>query len=480
MHQLVLPNELHRSLRADMLRDVRFESLAVVFAGRQRRAGGYRLLAREYRIAAQSDYRVREAFHLEMDPRFWATVAKRARATGESPVVVHTHPHDPGIPRFSPSDDWGEGQLVPKLRARAPVPIGTLVVSPGGSDGRLHDRGPEPLVLSSPWPTRLADGSAPIEPPFERQVLALGASGHARLRSLTVAVVGAGGTGSQVAQQLIHLGVGELLVVDPDHVEPSNLSRLVGAVARDAEKHVPKTRVVARLARQVRTGTRVREVRASAVLDRVAQQLTKVDVVFGCTDTQWSRTVLNAIAHQHFVPVIDIGVELRSTGGLGGRVTILGPDQGCLWCLGLLDEERVRGEQLGPAEYAAQRTAGYVSDLDVPEPAVVSINGVVASLAVTEFVDRVTGFRGGSAPANMLLYRLSDGTVRRVSVAGRSCPACSGAIRGAGDLAALPTVNGHHDRQPIAAAEAPSSVQGLEGPEASPPCATSRSVGIRS
>ncbi len=439
-HELILPEAMQASLRSQLLDDPRLERLAVVFAGRRRADRSWRFLGRDVWVAGPADYRIQEAFHLEMEPTFWARAAKRARVSGESIVVVHSHPHDPDPPDFSPSDDWGEGQLMPKLRARAEVPHATVVISPGGMRARLHDGRTQPLRVRAPW--QMGEATPGADSRYERQVLALGPLGHARLRSLSVAVVGLGGTGSHVAQQLLHLGVGRLLAVDPDHVEESNLSRLVGGNRRDAKRVASKTDLVVRQARGLGGPTKVTAMRASVVDDAVARKVAAVDVVFGCTDTQRSRLVLNSIAHQHYVPVIDLGVELRATGGVGGRVTVLGPGEGCLWCLGILAETRVRAEQLGPEERRAQYGAGYVPDVDVPEPAVVSINGVVASLAVTEFLDRVTGFRGVGDPPGMLLYRLLDGTVRRASVQGRSCPACAGVTRGAGELAALPTARG--------------------------------------
>src|SRR5438132_32011 len=64
---------------------------------------------------------------------------------------------------------------------------------------------------------------------FDRQVRAPGPTGQARLRALRVAIVGLGGTGSQVVQQLAHLGVRSFVLIEDDRVEESNLPRLAGA-----------------------------------------------------------------------------------------------------------------------------------------------------------------------------------------------------------------------------------------------------------
>ena len=55
----------------------------------------------------------------------------------------------------------------------------------------------------------------------ERFVSAFGEQALARLRGSTVAVVGAGGTGSAAIEVLARAGVGKLIIIDPDHVETS-------------------------------------------------------------------------------------------------------------------------------------------------------------------------------------------------------------------------------------------------------------------
>jgi molybdopterin/thiamine biosynthesis adenylyltransferase len=173
-----------------------------------------------------------------------------------------------------------------------------------------------------------------------------------------------------------------------------------------------------------------------------ARRLLECDVVIGCTDTQWSRTVLNAIAYQYYVPVLDLGVELQTSGAMGGRVTWLAPGVACLWCQEILNGERVRAEQLSPSARADELLRGYIQGLDESAPAVVSINGVVASLAVTELLARTTGFAGPGQRPSTLMYRLADGDVRRISAsADPGCPTCGAEGQlGLGDLGTPPWV----------------------------------------
>ena len=64
---------------------------------------------------------------------------------------------------------------------------------------------------------------------FERQqrFAPLGPAGQARLREARVLVVGCGALGGVLAQTLVRSGIGELVLVDRDLVEHSNLPRQV-------------------------------------------------------------------------------------------------------------------------------------------------------------------------------------------------------------------------------------------------------------
>jgi molybdopterin-synthase adenylyltransferase len=437
--RLVLPARIRQALTELLVRDDGLEHLAVGLAGRHRSSSGLRLLLRDVIPAGSGDYIVHSAFHLEMQPAYWARIAKRARISDESIVVFHSHPFDEDVPRFSPSDDWGEHQLMPKLAARAAGPHATVVWSPGGARGRVHGDAVQDLHVVPTFDIGVPHRSAP-DAVYQRQVLALGPEGQRRLRSARIGVVGLGGTGSHVVQQLLHLGVGEIIAIDPDTIERSNLSRVLGATTDDATHRRSKTVIVNRMAASLGGRTKVTSVRGDVRDDEVARRLvSSVDLIVGCTDTHWSRLVLNVLAFAFMVPVVDLGVELQATGAMGGRVTVIGPGETCLWCLGVLDEVRIRAEQMPHELRGAQRPLGYIPDLDVPAPAVVSINGVIASLAVTEILERIVGLRAAGSAPSMLVYRLADGTVRRIAPVSGGCGFCSGRVVGAGDDAILPT-----------------------------------------
>lgn len=110
-----------------------------------------------------------------------------------------------------------------------------------------------------------------------------------------------------------------------------------------------------------------------------------------------------AAPYQYLVPTIDVGVSI-TVGPTGvthitGRVQMLAPGLPCLTCTGALDGEQIRRELLNPEQRAADR---YMQGVNEPQPAVVSINSTMSSLAVTPV----------SAGARFQMYDGVRGTVR--------------------------------------------------------------------
>ena len=56
------------------------------------------------------------------------------------------------------------------------------------------------------------------------------------LNNLHVGIVGCGGTGSAVAEQLLRLGVRKFTLIDPDALSDSNVTRVYGSTFLDVGK----------------------------------------------------------------------------------------------------------------------------------------------------------------------------------------------------------------------------------------------------
>jgi molybdopterin/thiamine biosynthesis adenylyltransferase len=221
---------------------------------------------------------------------------------------------------------------------------------------------------------------------------------------------------------LAHLGVTQLLLIDPDKIERTNLNRLIGASESDV--NAPKVHVASSLAMRINHSAQVDTIVGSVLLSHVVEQLIDTDFVFCCTDSHGSRAVINQFAYQYLVPVIDMGVAIVAPKGqvcaIAGRTQMLAPGLGCLACGDLLNPEAVRVDLLTDFERAADP---YIVGAHEPAPAVISLNATMASMAVTMFLSAVTGI---PSRARLVNYNGMAGTTRSAKVSPHpTCYACS-------------------------------------------------------
>lgn len=373
-----------------------------------------------------------------LKPAFMTELSNAAKKAGAGVLLAHTHVGVHPLEEFSVVDDRGEGPLaeyfdhkLPKRQSFAAVFTGTTVRA-----RRLGGAGLPVTVVGRELRSQ-GKGELQAGDRYHRQVLAFGSAGQAAVASLRVAIVGLGGTGSVVASQLAHLGVRDLLLIDPDKVEVTNLNRLVGSTPANVGR--PKVEVAARHIQAISPETKVEVVMGDVVNDHIARKLLHADFIFACTDSHASRAVLNQLAYQYLIPCIDMGVGIHVKEDdirfIAGRVQMLSPGLPCLICTEKLDFEQVRREMLTEEQRKADQ---YIQGAKVPQPAVISLNSTMSSAAVTMFLAAVAGV---PSAARMLSYDGKLGTMRAVTMDPRAgCVACGedGGL-GLGDGWALPT-----------------------------------------
>jgi molybdopterin-synthase adenylyltransferase len=391
------------------------EGCAILYANQTERSDGLqRLLVREVQFPAIDDYSRRGRLEAELKPAFVARMTKRARLEKCAIVFVHSHPGT-GAPTFSQTDWEGEQHLAAFLAHRHPGLLhAALVVSEGGMQARrigtrqyirVIALGAERGVLYDP-----AHPNETVSETFDRQVRAFGAAGQKSLEGLRIAIVGLGGMGSLVSQHLVHLGVRDFILIDPDILEPTNLNRVANATPNDLGR--PKVDIAAQYIRGIAATAKVGCVNGDVTHVNIAKELLNVDLVCGCTDSHGSRAVLQQVAYQYLIPCIDMGTTITIADGqvthIYGRVQLLGPSYACLTCCDLLSASEVRRDMMTPFE---RQSDPYITGAREPAPAVMSLNGTVASLAVTMLLSIVCGI---PVNARYLLYNALGSVLRTV------------------------------------------------------------------
>jgi hypothetical protein len=411
------------------------ESAGIILA--ERLSGGEVLLARHMIAIPEDGYLIRRADQLRLDPIALNRIIRPARDGGLSVLTVHTHP-GANQPWFSAADDSGDARLMPSFFNQMSGPHGSIVIAGNtglpivrvwhetGIKSQLRVRIVGAMLRTPPMATLHQDA----EPSwFDRQLLALGEAGQEILRGLHIVIVGLGGTGSVAFMQLAHLGVGRITVVDGDRVERSNVSRILGATARDAGQ-TWKVDVAARYAEQLGLGTKVRCLKGHLGKEVSPADIEECDVALSCVDRHLPRALLNRLSYEKGVPLIDMGSAFRVdtkgrvTAG-AGRVVIVGPGRPCLACWGHIDPNRIRIEALSETDRAREVADGYIGGAEVAQPSVVAFNTAIAGAAVVELLRLVTEFAGSDDPPMRLNFDFLTGTVRRNQLSGTSgCKIC--------------------------------------------------------
>lgn len=442
----------YAKLRDHVLKHATREEAALLVAGCSTTDDAVILTVRDVILVPDGGFQTKEGLFLQIDPEFLAPVIKRCRHEPASLIMVHSHPFSHEGVAFSGIDDRGEEDLVPRLQARAPGrPHATMVFGrasvaarvwlPGADSSVAVDR----IVVVGEREDIITPSNAPppetarVDTTYGRQRLVLGDDAQQRLRNARVAVVGAGGLGSQVAVHLIHAGVRTLYVVDDDTLEESNRPRVLASQPGDVRDDLAKVDIVARYAAAVNPDVQVIPIRGSIEDAEVQRRLRDSEVFICCTDNLASRAALNRLAYQYLVPIVDIGMDVQLEGrapgavkNAAGRVMYVHPEGPCLECLQIVSHEALQRE-------AGARPCADDEDKGIPPaPSAVFLNGTVAALAVTRWISTFSSIGRERVPRTFEMYLPTRGTVRSMAIGDlKPCGNCSD-IRGFADDAPLP------------------------------------------
>lgn len=417
-----------------------WEHAAVVLASLVDRPGqSPRLLVREVFLAQDGvDYGVSPQGH----GRLAATFINRAIVRARNEKLVYLHVHNHGSDRFvefSDVDFASHERGYPALLDIAKgMPVGALVFGRRSLQIDLWWSKTERsklkycTVVSSRvqrfYSSPVKAPKTAYRPSVDRQIRFLGEAGQAQLAGARVAIIGLGGVGSMVVQDMARLGVGELLLVDCDKLEDTNLSRVVTAFFRDIARKPPKAELAARYARKVNPSVRCEIINDDVAYQDVADKLVDCDFIFLSADTMRARLVVNAIVNQHLIPAVQIGSKIllaESTGKLEQFYSIvrhMRPGCGCMLCNGLISSSRLAIEEKPDEEWRAQNYG-----TEAPNPSVITLNGIGSSRATHDFLLDFVGTDVDRPTAAYYMYDVFKGSWLKTNLRhDKDCTECSG------------------------------------------------------
>ena len=161
-----------------------------------------------------------------------------------------------------------------------------------------------------------------------------------KVRNAKVMVVGAGALGNEVLKNLALFGVGNIVVVDFDLIEYSNLTRSVLFRPEDADKGYSKAEVAAKRLKEINPTINVQAICGDLATDVGLGVYRRMDVMLGCLDSLRARVLLNRLCFRAGKIWIEGGI-----GDLEGQVSAYQLNKSCYEC-SLSDEENedVSGE----------------------------------------------------------------------------------------------------------------------------------------
>lgn len=384
------------------------EAVAIALCGRAESGERHRLIVRRVELVPYEACSVRRP-----DCVTWPTdllVPLLEEAARRNLALVKLHGHT-GYDRFSEVDDRSDRALFPSVYAwtDTSAPHGSAILMRDGrvfgrkvaEDGAFTDFAHTTIVGDNI--TRYgARASSTHIPEFGRRVAqSFGAGTFQKLRELKIGIVGCSGTGSVVVEQLARNCVGQIILVDPDHVEEKNLNRILNATLEDARNRINKTHLAQRAIEAMGLGTKVKAFPRDLFDVAVVRELASCDVLFGCMDTIDGRFLLNKLATFYAIPYLDLGVKIEADGRGGveqvcGTVHYLKPGGSSLLSRHTFTMEQVRAAGLkrtDPEHYATLLEHGYIHGVAEDRPAVIQLNALIASYAVNELLARLHPYR---------------------------------------------------------------------------------------
>lgn len=405
---MVLPGAAHRRLERHLLPGDGKEAAAILLCSRVE-SDGLKLLLRDVIFVPHQEC-MRAQGSLVWPGDYLDKALAAAENDDLSIILIHSHPT--GFYGFSRVDDQSDQDVIKCLIAGGPIDRlhepwhGSAVMVPGGAiRARVYDRAmhAHQVDLVAAYGEELRFYWRSGREPQSRPMAFADMMTH-ELRGLSIAVVGLSGTGSIVAEQLLRMGVGELIVVDYDHVENKNLNRILNTTNEDAIRKELKVKVFAKAAARISPETRVRAIPLSICDRKAIAAVAEADIIFSCVDELEPRHICDRIASAMIQPLFDVGVTIpvRSPprglviANISCRVDYIQPGGSTLASRGVYTPELLAAEYLkktDPTAYTARVKEGYMPGAGQEAPSVICVNMHAASSAVLEFVARAYPYR---------------------------------------------------------------------------------------
>ena len=191
-----------------------------------------------------------------------------------------------------------------------------------------------------------------LEHRYDRNFLALTNDECKTLHAARVTVVGCGGLGGYVAEQLARIGVGHLRLIDSDVFEETNLNRQL--FCTECTLGIPKVHVAAERLVEVNSEVQVDAYKETLTCNNAAQLIAESQCVIDCLDTVQSRFQLALACQKSEIPLVYGAIS----GWFGQVCTIMPKDVSFVSIYGDAEDKEANNSQ-GNLPFSAGVVASF-------------------------------------------------------------------------------------------------------------------------
>ena len=208
---------------------------------------------------------------------------------------------------------------------------------------------------------------------YNRQVIfkKIGLKGQEKLKKSKALLAGLGGLGSIISTYLVRAGIGELIIIDDDIVELSNLQRQI--LYDETDIGQIKVKVAEEKLKKMNKNVKLKAVNARITKSNVLRLAKNCDLILDGTDNMESRFIMNEASIKLSIPFIHAAIEKNK-----GVSAVFMPGKACFACVYKESKKKQSIGVIGPApgvagSLSASQAIHILSGITKPEKSFITV-----------------------------------------------------------------------------------------------------------